>query len=261
VEKVPFLIAAATVSAFTVMAQHSGGALQASGQIPLPLRLANAPVSYLRYLAKTIWPTDLCVHYPHPNLPIVGGVPWSAWQIAGAVAVLALISVLVVLLRRQRYLLMGWLWYLGMLVPTIGILQVGSQAMADRYTYLPIIGLFIAFTWGVSDAVRIFGSRLPLLRLAFAPAAAIALAVYAALSWSHLPTWRNSVTLFEQALNVAPDNIIMLNNLGNEFVERGRLEEAILQYRRSIQVAPGHLRTHELLRNALQMKAARDGAE
>jgi hypothetical protein len=260
-EKVPFLIAAATVSAFTVMAQRSGGALRASDVIPLPLRLANAPVSYLRYLAKTIWPTDLSVHYPHPNLPIIGGVPWAAWQVAGAVAVLALISVVVVRLHRQRYLLIGWLWYLGMLVPAIGIVQVGAQAMADRYSYLPIIGLFIAFTWGVGDAVKALSARLPLLRLALAPAAVIVLSAYAALSWNHLPTWRNSVTLFEQGLRVAPNDTIMLNNLGNEFVERGRLEEAILQYRRSIEVAPRHRPTHELLRDALLMKAARDRGE
>ena len=133
--------------------------------------------------------------------------------------------------------------------------------MADRYTYLPIIGLFIAFTWGVGDALRALGPRLPLLRLALAPAASIVLLAYAAASWNHLPTWRNSVTLFEQALSVAPNNTMMLNNLGNEFVARGRLEEAIRQYRRSLQAVPGRRKTRELLRDALQKKAVRDRAE
>jgi hypothetical protein len=218
-------------------------------------------VSYVQYMAKTIWPTDLAVHYPHPNLSSIGGVPWAVWQIAGAGLVLLLISFLVVRLHRQRYLLMGWLWYLGMLVPVIGIVQVGTQGMADRYTYLPITGLFIAFTWGVGDAVKALSPRLPALRFALAPDAVIVLSAYAAVSWNHLPTWRNSVTLFEQALTAAPTNAIMMNKLGNALVARGRLEEAILQFHRATQVAPGYRPTHKLLRDALQKKAERDGAE
>lgn len=260
-EKVPFLIAAATVSALAVMAQRIGGGLRASDLISLPLRLANAMVSYVQYMAKTIWPADLAVHYPHPSLSSIGGVPWAGWQIAGAALVLVLISSLVIRLHRRQYLLMGWLWYLGMLVPVIGIVQVGTQGMADRYTYLPITGLFIAFTWGVGDAVKALGPRLPALRLALAPAAVIVLSAYAVVSWNHLPTWRNSVTLFEQALSAAPNNAIMLNKLGNALLARGRLEDAIVQFRRATRVAPRYRPTHKLLRDTLKKKAERDGAE
>jgi hypothetical protein len=260
-DKVPFLAVAAAVCLITVIAQRGGGATRASDLVPLPLRVANAVTSYVRYMAKMVWPTDLAIHYPHPNLPAAGGVPWAAWQIAGAGLVLVVISVLVIRFHRRRYLLVGWLWYLGMLVPVIGIVQVGMQAMADRYTYLPIVGLFIAITWGVGDAVAVLRRRVPLLRLLLVPVAMAVLSVYAAVSWSHLPTWRNSVTLFEQALAVSPTDTIMLNNLGNELGARGRLEEGILQYRRALQIAPGYINARDNLRDALEAKAERDGVE
>ena len=260
-DKVPFLTVAAAVCVITVIAQRGGGATRTSDLVSLPLRVANALVSYVRYMAKTVWPTDLAVHYPHPNLPAAGGVPWAAWQIAGAGVILVVISILVIRFHRRRYLLVGWLWYLGMLVPVIGIVQVGAQALADRYTYLPIVGLFIAMTWGVGDAAAALQRRVPLLRWLLVPAAVAVLSVYAAVSWSHLPTWRNSVTLFEQALAVSPTDTIMLNNLGNELVARGRLEEGILRYWSALQIAPGYIQARDNLLDALEAKAERDGAE
>jgi len=149
VEKVPFFALVVVSSIVTVAAQRAEGAMALGASVPFSLRLANAVVSYARYLGTLVWPVELAVLYPHPGLP--GGTPLAAWQITGAVLVLAAITSVVIVQRRRGYPLVGWLWYAIMLVPVSGIMQVGEQAMADRYTYVPFVGLFIVIAWGAAD--------------------------------------------------------------------------------------------------------------
>lgn len=164
-EKLPFFAVSIASSIVTIATQHAEGAMGPGASIVLPLRLANALVSYARYLGKLVWPHDLAVLYPHPALP--GGTPLAVWQVNGAVLVLAAITSVAVVVRRRGYPLMGWLWYAIMLVPVSGIVQAGEQAMADRYTYVPFVGLFIVIAWGAADLVASWQRTL-------APAAAAA---------------------------------------------------------------------------------------
>ena len=144
-EKIPLFVLAAGSCAATLLAQKSGGALSSVERLPLIVRIANALVSYTTYIGKMIWPTNLSVFYPHPEFR-------PAWQVAASGFLLLCLSVIVVRMgRRHRYLVVGWLWYVGALVPVIGLVQVGAQAMADRYTYMPLIGLFIIVAWGFGD--------------------------------------------------------------------------------------------------------------
>ena len=152
IEKLPLFAISIAVSALTIVSQQSRDAVAVGATIALPLRLANSAMSYVRYTAKTLWPSDLIVFYPHPNLP--GGVPWSVWQIAGALLLVAGSLAAVVVWRRERWLAVGWLWFLGTLVPVIGWVQAGHQAMADRYTYFPSIGLAIVLVFGATRAAE-----------------------------------------------------------------------------------------------------------
>ena len=144
-EKLPLLAIAAASAAMTMKAQKAAGAVVPMGMYPLSVRLSNAIVSYARYLAKTFWPAHLALIYPHPENSL------KAWQVFGALAVLLAITLLVLEKRRHRYLLVGWLWFLGTLVPMIGLVQVGRQAMADRYAYLPLLGTLMMVCWAVGD--------------------------------------------------------------------------------------------------------------
>jgi hypothetical protein len=253
-EKAILFLVCATVLVNAFIAQRIGGAALASDLIPFWARLENALVSYVRYIGKLAWPTGLSVHYPHPSLESVGGVPWSGLQVALSLLALLAVTAAVFALAKRRYLVTGWLWYLGTLVPVIGLFQVGAQAMADRYTYIPAIGLFIAVSWGVADAARAAVRRAPgaqaFISTATAAGALAALVAYGAMARSHLPTWQNSLSLFEQARRVEPRNTIVMNNLGNELVERGRPEEAIPLYRRALEIAPGYRKARENLARA-----------
>jgi cytochrome c-type biogenesis protein CcmH/NrfG len=194
------------------------------GGLPVAMRLANAATSYVRYLWKAVWPVDLAVFYPFP----LQGIP--SWQVAVSAAALAGISVLVISVRRQRpWLAFGWCWYVVTLLPVIGIVQVGMQAMADRYMYLPIIGLLVAVAW---EAPK------------WNPRVAAVAGVLAAigcgwLSWHQIPVWTNGVTLFTHALAVTRDNFVAHNNLGVELDRRGRHEEALAHYRETLRIRPG----------------------
>ena len=240
VEKLPFFALAAASSALTWSFWQ--GAMRDAAGVPLVARLANAAVSYARYLGKTFWPADLALLYPHPDLP--GGTPWSPWQVGGAVLLVAGVTlglaVAAARAPRSRPALMGWLWFAGMLVPVIGIVQVGLQAMADRYTYLPSIGLFIALVWGAAEATR--GLRHGRRGLAAAGGACVAALVLGCgiAARVQLGHWRDSVTLFEHALGSAPEHPLLHNNLGNALVDRDQLEEAAAHYRRAIAIKPDY---------------------
>jgi tetratricopeptide (TPR) repeat protein len=242
-EKVPLLAAAALFSAVTVVAQRSAGAIGPMEHLSLASRAANAATSYVAYLAQTVWPAGLSFYYPHPGLRLAaeqGSV--GAAAIGAAVLLVALTALALALWRRRPYVPVGWLWYLGTLVPVIGLVQVGMQARADRYTYLPSIGLYIAVAWAA--AFWCHGSRSRRRAVAIASAALLAAAFGAtAVQVSH---WRDSGTLARHALRATPGNYRAHNLLGGFLEAGGRIEEAAEQFRLAVESRPDCL---ECLRN------------
>jgi Tfp pilus assembly protein PilF len=228
VEKIPLFIAAAASCVVTVYAQQAGGAVSSLAEISLSDRIVNALVSYAGYIARMIWPAKLAVIYPYP-----GG--WPAWQIWTACCLLAGLSFLVIRYCKSRpWLLVGWLWYLGTLVPVIGLVQVGAQAMADRYTYLPSIGLFIMFAWGLPDLMGRFRVKKPVLVII---TAAIVIAL-GAVAYKQVGYWQNTVTLFEHTLEVTQNNYVAHNNLGHHWMERGKTDRAVTHFNKALQINP-----------------------
>ncbi|MBW2493529.1 MAG: tetratricopeptide repeat protein, partial [Deltaproteobacteria bacterium] len=257
-EKLPLLAISAASSVATMQAQSRG--ILSIETLPLLQRLANAVVAYVRYLGKIVWPADLAMHYPHPYMPEMGGQPFAAWQIAAAVTLLAVVSALVVAAVRRRYLLVGWFWFLGTLVPTIGLVQVGDQAIADRYTYVPAIGLFLALCWSGSGWVADRRRSHPASSRAFLAAVGAAIAALALASWHQVAHWRDSVSLFEHTLAVVPKNPKIRYNLGNEYRSRGDMDAAIRNYRIALETQPDSAATHVNLGNALRSRGDLDAA-
>jgi protein O-mannosyl-transferase len=242
-EKGPFLLLSLIASGVAYRVQVHSGAVATS--LSLYDRAANALVSCVRYLGKFFWPVNLSFFYPHPG-------HWPAGTVAGAAVLLLALSAAVLARARQRpYLPVGWLWYLGMLLPVIGLVQVGLLAMADRYTYLPMIGLAILLVWGAGDLVERWHWR-----PSWVAAAAMApLAACAVLSVQQLQYWRNSRTLFEHATRVTSGNYLAYNNLGNYWYQQGRFDEAATAYRKSLETNPER---DEVLNN-LGLALARQG--
>jgi protein O-mannosyl-transferase len=237
VEKVPFFVIAAIFSVITILAQRKEGAMTLA--VPFVGRVENALVSYCRYIGKTFYPNHLAFFYPYPY---ESGWPFVA--IVFATLLLAAITVLAIYWRRQRpYLLTGWLWFVGMLIPVIGLIQVGEQALADRYTYIPSIGLFVALVWGAHDLTRPWQFQRSLLGLL---AAAIAL-VCALKTRDQLGIWKNNEALFTHAIAVTRNNYIAYNNLGATFERQGRWEVAAAQFRQAIAEKPDYAQAHRNL--------------
>lgn len=229
VEKWPLFALAVVGSVVTILAQGSGGTIASLTQVSLPDRLGNAAVSYVAYLGKVFWPAGLAVFYPH------GGGDLGAGSVAVAAAILIAISLGAWQQRRSRpYLAMGWLWYLGTLVPVIGVVQVGSQAMADRYTYLPLIGIAIAVVWGIAEACARVSAR----SKAPAVAAAVTVAALAAVATAQVRHWRDSEALFRHALEVTRDNHVAHSYLGTALLARGEPSAAIDHYRTALRIRP-----------------------
>jgi Flp pilus assembly protein TadD len=229
VEKIPLFVLVGALSAVTFIAQQRGGVMSGWHNVPLKYRLANALVSYVTYISKMVWPARLAVFYPHPinKLPI--------WQVVASALVLLAVSVAVLwFARRRKYLTVGWLWYLGILVPVIGLVQVGSQAKADRYTYLPFIGLFIMIAWGLYELSAKRRYRMITLGL-LALAVLLTLAVCTRLQLRH---WRNNSTLFERAINVTEDNFVMNNNYANVLKDMGEVEKAVEHFCNALRIRP-----------------------
>jgi tetratricopeptide (TPR) repeat protein len=229
VEKWPLFALVAAASAVTVLAQGSGGTIASLEQVSLPDRLGNAALSYVAYLGKAFWPTGLAVFYPHT----AGG--HGAGGVAIAAALLIGISIAAWQQRRTRpYLGVGWLWYLVTLVPVIGIVQVGSQAMADRYTYLPLIGIALALVWGIADVcARLPGwGKLPVV------IATLVIALLAATAAAQVRHWRDSEALFRHALAVTRDNHVAHSYLGTALLARGDTAAAIDHYREALRLRP-----------------------
>lgn len=228
-EKVPLFLLAAASSAITIKAQRLDGALNPV-VLSFSTRAANALVAYASYIYKMIWPTRLAVFYPHP------GASLPRWQVILSALALASISALVWRGReRFRYLPVGWLWYLGTLVPVIGLVQVGNQAMADRYAYVPLIGLFIIIAWGLADLTRHLSFRKQLLVGVAASVMLIALLIATRRQVSY---WQNGITLFARALAVTDNNAIAHNNLGAVLVREGRLAEGLEHLYAAVTINP-----------------------
>jgi tetratricopeptide (TPR) repeat protein len=245
VEKWPLWALSAASCAVAIAAQQHALQLVDAGPVA---RVANAIVSYGRYLALTFWPTDLSVPYPHPSR---GGVAPPLWQVTLLGVGLALATAVFVRTRSRPYLAFGWLWFGGMLVPVIGLLQVGFQAMADRYLYVPSLGLYVMLAWGGRDlGQRLFATRPHLARALALAAAAWALAL-AALAVQQVSVWRDTETLFQRSLAVAPGAFVLHRNLGNEYYAQERIDEAIDQYRRAVAIAPDWMPAHKALIGAL----------
>ena len=230
VEKLPMFGLSAVASAVTFIVQRESGAVHALDRLPLGFRCANALESYAIYVWTTLWPSGLAAFYPHPSISI------STWRVGISALFLLATSVLVARnIRSKPYAIVGWLWYLGTLVPVIGLVQVGMQARADRYMYLPLIGLSILATWGVSD----FSARWRVPRPALAAMASVILVAFGMSSWQQARTWRNTETLYRRALAVTDENYLAHTGLGNFLLLRGQVEEASGHFTEAVRIAPG----------------------
>ena len=233
-EKMPLVVCALASAAVTYLAQQSAGAVRAFETLPAGRRLSNAIVSYVSYIGQMIWPVNLAPLYPY--------APGES-LLRVAIAALALAGLTVLALRaptRYAYATVGWLWYLGMLVPVIGLIQVGSQPMADRYTYLPLIGLFIAIVWGLPDLLQ----RAPARRHMLTAAATAATVVSMVLARQQVAVWANSVDLWEHTLQVTHDNYRAQNNLAHALVAAGESQEAFSHYEAALRINPDSVEAH-----------------
>jgi len=227
-EKLPLLALSIADSAITMASQREGGALTPDSRFPFPVRLGNAIYCYAEYVWKAFWPAKLAAFYPHP------GNSLSGWEIFLSLLVLAAVSGLVLKFRSSRYLLVGWLLFLGTLVPVIGLVQVGNQAMADRYAYIPLLGIFVMSVWGVADfadAKRISCTS----RAAVSGCILLALSVA---SYRQIEFWKDSFTLWTHALAVTQNNFFAEDALGGALLMQGRLEEAYPHYQRALAINP-----------------------
>jgi tetratricopeptide (TPR) repeat protein len=213
----------------TYVAQSHEGAVRGFADAPLSLRLSNALVAYAKYLCLTVWPSHLGVYYPFAST----GVP--GWQVVGALFLLGSITMIAIHQSGQRpYLLMGWLWFLGTLVPVIGLVQVGGQTMADRYQYIPSIGLFLAIVFSLSD----LATAIRINRVALAAVSLICLIVLGSLTAVQASRWRDSKTLFEYTLSVTPDNLVVQYNLGHALGQEKKYDEAIPHFLEALRIKP-----------------------
>jgi Tfp pilus assembly protein PilF len=249
-EKIPLFIPVVISSYLTFLAQKSGGTVKALEALSLKTRIANALVSYVSYILKAIWPSDLAVFYPHP------GNTLPAWQIFGSALVIATACFWVILtLRKYPYIGVGLFWYLGTLIPVIGLVQVGNQAMADRYTYIPLIGFFIIVSWGVSDLSIKWRYRKIILGIP----AVIILSAMVVCTACQLTYWKNGITLFEHAIEVTENNYKAQNNLGTAFglVD---LDKAVFHYKEALKIKPDYVTALNNLGTALLKKENYDEA-
>jgi tetratricopeptide (TPR) repeat protein len=246
VEKVPLLALSGAACVATLFAQK-----ETIVSLPLSERIGNALVSYVAYLGQMIYPVGLAAYYPHPG----NGLP--LWKIIAAFILLLVVSVAAIAVRRkQPWFLIGWLWYLGMLVPAIGLIQSGMRAQADRYTYLPQIGLYILLTWMVVELTALWRSR----RWVCGGGAMVVLAVLITCARTQTAYWRDSETLWTHALSCTTNNTIAHNNLGDAFYQQGRMNEAIAQFQKTLAIDPNNPEANYDLGNAFFQQGRMDEA-
>ena len=240
-EKVPFLLVSAVSCVVTFRVQQSGGAVLDVNNSPVAGRVANALMSYARYLGKMVWPEDLAALY-------LRKAPWPSWQVGLAAMALLAASVAVIRLARRRpYLAVGWFWYVGTLVPVIGLVQVGMQTMADRYTYIPLIGIFIALVWGGWELAE--GWRLP--RMGLGIGTAVVLAACMVVTRKQIGWWQDSETLFRRMITAVPGNYMAEYNMGNFYSRQEKLAEAAQHYEAALKAEPNYADAHNNLGGVL----------
>ncbi len=250
-EKVPFFILAMIFCIVTLFVQESAGSVASLDAIPFSSRITNALLSYFMYIYMMVWPVDLAVLYPHSGMPQV-------WQYTISGIFLISVTFLVVkAARRFPYLGFGWFWYLGTLVPVIGIVQAGGQSMADRYAYLPLIGIFIMIAWGVSD---IPVKKHHFSRSLYAGLAAVIIFAFSCVTFVQTGYWKNSIALFKRTVSVTKGNYVMYNNLGNAYMRVDRLDDAMFYCREALKIKPNSIEVLNNLGNILLKKGEVDEA-
>jgi len=233
-EKIPLFILSTASCVVTYFAQKSGGAVNSLDVMKLNVRIANAILSYTNYIVKMIWPYKLAVLYPYPE-----AIPF--WEVTRACLVLVFISLLSIgLIKKSPYFAVGWFWFLGALVPVIGLVQVGLQSMADRYTYVPLIGLSIIIAWGASDILAGFRHK----RIIFAIFTIFVTLAIMISTWFQVARWENSITLFENAVDVTKNNYVAHHKLGEALAVRGETDKAISHYSESLRIKPDFIPSH-----------------
>ena len=236
-EKLPFIVLALASLSITFIAQHQAGYVASLQNVSLGSRIANALIAYVMYLWKMLWPAYLYIPYLYSDMQ-----PW--WKINGAFCVLAGVTFAAVKAARRRgYFLFGWLWYLGTLIPVIGCVQVGAQTMADRYTYIPLIGIFIIIAWGAAELC----SGLRYSRAALGSAAGAILASLLACAYVQTGYWKDSISLWTHTLDCSSENYLARNNMGKALEDQGKLQEAIEQYERALEIKPDDAQIHNNL--------------
>jgi tetratricopeptide (TPR) repeat protein len=229
-EKAPLLVLAALSGVITIVNQQR--AMASLQVLPVDARVANALVSYVKYLGMMIWPIDLAVFYPHPDRQ-----PW--WLVLGAALILVAATFLVIRkTTRFPYLGVGWFWYLGTLLPVIGLLQAGSQAMADRFSYVPMIGVLIMVAWGIPAYFATWSRR----KAVLGALSGFAILACAVVTWAQVQLWRDSITLFSHTLSVTTNNSIAHNNMGTALSDQGKNEDAIFHYRAALRINPENIK-------------------
>lgn len=232
-EKVPLFGLSAVSSTITYYVQQGGGAVASLDVLPFKARFVNALISYLRYLGKMIWPRNLSVFYPYPQWPV-------EYAVISGVLIICVSVAIVRAARKYPYLLTGWFWYLGTLFPVIGLIHAGSQSMADRYTYIPLMGMFILIAWGLADVSKPLRSRNVVLALA----AGVALCAMMVCTWFQVCHWQNTLTLFTHVLKVTRNNSVAYFSLGYGLDKQGKLDEALSYYMKSLEINPGYKNAH-----------------
>jgi tetratricopeptide (TPR) repeat protein len=233
-EKIPFFVLSAISSVVTFLVQRSGGAITNLAHLSLKIRILNALISYIEYIWKMIWPVRLAMFYPHPekNISILHSV----------ISVFLLLAVTILVLRfakNHRYLVTGWFWYLGTLVPVIGLIQVGGQALADRYTYIPLTGLFIIIAWGLPDLLaKLWQGQLRYKKIVLILSSLLIISTFSICTHFQLRYWQNSLSLFQHALDVTKDNYVAHLAMSELMRKQGRLNEAINHYLEVVRLRP-----------------------
>ena len=249
-EKIPFFFCSLCSAFVTIYAQHTAGAISDLKVVSFGLRIENALTAYVKYVGKTLWPQDLAVFYPFSFT-----IPF--WQVAGSLFVLLLVSVVVIRAgRRYPYVAVGWFWFIVTLVPVIGLIQVGVQSMADRYTYIPVTGLFIMAAWGVPELVKGLQHRDNILALL----AGVVILASTAVSWQQLGYWKDSISLYRHTLDVTTDNYWINYNLGVALANQGDLDAAIHEYQAALRINPEYAKAHNNLGFAFTGKGNLDAA-
>ena len=245
-EKIPLFLLSILSCIITVHAQQN--IIKSMDIYPLSMRVANALISYLNYIGKMVWPQNLAIFYPYPLT-----VP--SWQIAGAILLLLTVSITVLLIeRRAPYLIMGWLWFLGILVPVIGLVQVGLQVMADRYMYAPLIGLLVIVAWGTNDLLSTKKYKHQMLCIL----SAVVISILTIMTFIQVGYWRNAISLYKHATEVTTNNDWAHYNLGLALMKKGDFDEAMFHFQETIRIAPNN---HETLNNMGIILAKRGNLE